>query len=133
MLPLIHKIEVQFPADVFLNHVGDHDATRVGQAFKTRGQVHPVPKYVIAFNNDVSEIDPDAKRKGFRTLRFCHSLLPGNCTLYRIDGTLELHEVTVTHDLNNAAVVLSYQGFDEVFSELAEGDECGFFSLTCKA
>ena len=50
----------EFVANLVAHHLRDADAAGFGQRLKSRGDVDPVTVDVVAIDDHVAEIDPDA-------------------------------------------------------------------------
>src|SRR5262245_30653134 len=58
--PEFIKDDVELSNDLLENACRRQDATRLGQRFKARGDVHAVAEDVPVFNDNIAEIDPGA-------------------------------------------------------------------------
>jgi hypothetical protein len=92
------------------------------QCLQPRGDVHPVPKYVVLFSDYVSEVDadaePDPSRLGHIRLTVDHSALDLDRTPDGIDYTRKFREQTVAGVLYDAAAVLGDFRIDH-FAEMS--------------
>ena len=61
LLAQILEGQIEPAAHVFLHRAGDEDPARLGQCLEPRGDVDAVAEDVVALDDDVAEIDADAK------------------------------------------------------------------------
>ena len=101
-------------ADIHLVHrviecrAGDADAAGLGHRLQARGDVDAVAIDVVALDDDVAEIDADAKpdplRFGRALVAIGHSALDHGSALDGIDDAGELDQRAVAHQLDHAAM-----------------------------
>ncbi len=123
--------EIQLVLDLLI-HVPSHvDAAGLGRAFKACCQVYAVSVYVIAFNNDVTDVDPDAIS---HLIVFRHASVFGPNKMLNFygatdgfNGTGEFDQQTIAHQFDDAPVPSRQNGFDYVFAVLFDGrQDAGF-------
>ena len=109
------------------SYAEDADATRLSDPLKPRRNIDPVTKNVVAFYQDIAEIDPDPKQ---HTLVLWDTLVPlGHHRLHRhsafnrIDDRGKLEQHAVPPGLHEATPVFRHEGVGNlaVFAECAGG------------
>ncbi len=104
LLAEIGDREIEFSARLRQHRVRDADAAGLGHRFEPRGDVDPVAMNVVAVDDDVAEIDPEAELDaGLGALG--HRRLPLGRATHRIDDAGELDEQSVAGGLDDAAVM----------------------------
>ena len=93
---------------VIERRAGDANTAWLRHRLQTRGDVDAVAIDVVALDDDVAEIDADAKpdlpRFGGALIAIGHPALDHGSTLDGIDDAGELDERTVAHELDDAAM-----------------------------
>ena len=96
---------------------GDANTAWLGHCFQARRNIHAISIDVVALDDDVAEIDADAKPElpGFGGVLVVdgHPALYHSSTLDGLDDAGELDERAVAHELDHAAVVLLDLGLDQ--------------------
>src|SRR5258706_7025096 len=89
LLAQIGELDLDFASNLIVRRRRDADTSRLSNALKPRGDVDTVPENVIAFNQDVPEIDADPEQhpaiNGHPFVPLVHHRLHGHGTLDRID------------------------------------------------
>ena len=89
-----------------------------------RGNIHSVAVSVVAIDNDLAKINaypkPDPPRAGRVCVEVSHPTLDFDCAANRIDGTCELDQRAVAHQLHDAAAMLSYERLDGLGAKAPE-------------
>ena len=105
------------------------DPARRGDALEPRGHVHAVAKYVVAFHDDVAEIDADtefdAPRLRHVNVAFAHLALDIGGAGHRVHDARELHQHAVAGQLDDAAPMLGDLRVDQLAAVRLEGRERG--------
>src|SRR5262249_26750807 len=122
---------VEFPSDLIEDDPGNTDAAGIGQFFQPRGDVDPITKYVVRLDDDVAQIDADAKDDRAAIRHFCIALgdtpLDADHGLDRIDSTREPNPGASTHDLHDPAAKLGDDRLYQRRPELIEFPQCSPF------
>src|SRR5271167_3734760 len=91
LLPHIFERVGELVADLVADHTRDADATRLRQCLQPRRDVHPVAEDVVAIDDHVAEIDPDAEGdapvRGYLDIAVEHCPLHLDRTANRVDDT----------------------------------------------
>ena len=91
------------------------------RAFQPRRDVHAVAVDVVALDDDVAEVDTDAKANalvlGNARLAPGHGALDLDGALHGVDHARELHQRAVAHQLDDASVVRRDRRIDELPGE----------------
>jgi hypothetical protein len=126
---IVHSIYPHWPGNVLylllahilediikpVAHLVTHDPAKadpagLGERLQTRRDIHPMPEDVVLLNNDIAEIDPDAKRDALIFGRFGVALsyppLQLDGTTHRIDYACKLGQEAVASVLYDPAPVL---------------------------
>src|SRR6516164_8441531 len=110
----------QLVSDLVVHDSRDADAARLGQSFQPCGDVNPVSKDVVFFDNYVAEVDanaePDPPLLGHLRLAVDHPALDLGRTAHCVDDTAKFGEQAVAGVLHGPATVL----FDLWVNELTE-------------
>jgi len=93
-----------------VDRIGDEHSAGIGQRFDTCGDVDTVAIEVVALDDHIAEINPDAQfdaavRRDTR-IPLGHRLLHRDRAAHRIDDAGKLHQEAVAGGLNDAALVL---------------------------
>src|SRR5262249_35959834 len=107
----------------------DANATAWRDPLETGSNIDAIPIKVIALNNDITEMYPDAKRHLALDLRSraarCHGTLNLSRTSDSLDNTRKLRKQTVAHQLHCAAAMLRDRRFDYFGAMLMQQGERG--------
>jgi hypothetical protein len=92
------------------DRAGDHDAVGLGELLEACGDVDAIAVYVLALGEHVAEVDTDAQAEalilGHHGLTFDELSLNEHRAAHRVDDARELAEDAVSHQLEDAAVML---------------------------
>jgi hypothetical protein len=111
--------------------VGHADSARFGDALKAGSKVDAITEDVVAIENDVTDVNADAKfdplvlRHGGILLG--HSALDFNGTTHRIDGAGKLDQHAVAGGFDDVAAMFGDGGIDERLPERLELRQRAFF------
>ena len=101
---------IQLVAHIFVDSTRDADAAGLRQTLQTRRDVHAVPVDVVRINDDVAEIDPDAKCNPLiasnTSIALAHLLLHLDSAASCIDDAMKLNEHPIASRLHDTAVML---------------------------
>jgi hypothetical protein len=90
-----------------MDHVGNANPTRFCNAFETGGNVDAVTMYVIALDDNVTEMDPNSKQQlsvfGLVPVSPRGATLNVYRALNRIDDAAELDQEPIAHGFDEAA------------------------------
>ena len=116
--PKILEGEAQLVEHLIAHDPADADPARFGQSFQARRDIDAVAKDVVAVNDDVANIDADAKVEsligGNAFVALGHPALHVDGAAHRIDHAREFQQQAVTGRLDDAAVVFGDLGVDEL-------------------
>jgi hypothetical protein len=102
--------EVELALDLIVDVAGDADAARLGEALEARRDVDAVAEDVAVLEDDVADVDADAKadapRFGLGGLALRHAVLDRDRALNRVDRARELDQGAVAGELDHTAVIL---------------------------
>jgi hypothetical protein len=102
--------DVQLVSNLVANDLADTDSARLGDAFKPGRDVHAIAVNVAALDDDVTEVDADAKFEAgyLRLVRIalCHGALHFDRAAHGVHDAGELEENAVARGLDQAASVL---------------------------
>ena len=117
--------EIEFSPRLGHDRALDADAAGLGHRFEPGGDVDPVAEDVVAVDDDVAEIDPDAPfDAGLGRLgAFRHRRLPLGRAAHRVDDAGELDEQPVAGGLDDAAVMLGDGRVDQLRAQRLEPRE----------
>src|SRR5437870_4606922 len=104
--------------NVIAHRLRDGDATRLRHTFKARGHIHAVAVDVVAFDNDVAQINPDAELD-----RHCSRPHRGLNLRRARDGvhyTRKLGQHAIAGEFDDAAAMLGDLGIDYFLPDLLE-------------
>jgi hypothetical protein len=106
------------------DHPGNAYATGISQLFEPGRDVHAVPIEVVAVDDDVAHIHADAQgnRAAGRHIEvpLGHPALDADCAFDSVDGTAELDQRAVAHQLYDTAAVFDDQGVDQGGAQFLE-------------
>jgi len=118
LLTQILESDVELVAYLIAHNAVDANSARLGQRFKTRGDVDAIAENVVVLDDDVAEIDADTEYDPL-ILRRC-SVPLGHPALHRdragdgLNDARELDQDAVTGGLDDAAFVLRDARIDQV-------------------
>ena len=121
-LPLAQILELHLDlvADVIDHGLGKTDAARHGHSLQARSDVDAVAVKIAAFDDHIAKIDSDAQQDApisrYAGVGLFHPPLKVHRALHRINGAAELHKHAVTHQFDNASVVLGKKRGKDVSS-----------------
>ena len=111
------KADINLMHRVIERRTRDADAARLGHRFQARGDVHAVAIDVVFLDDDVAEIDADAKpdllRFGGALVAIDHSALDHGSALDGIHDAGEFNQRPVAHKLDHAAMEFGYRRIDQ--------------------
>ncbi len=103
------------------------DAARLGQLLQPCRDIDAIAIAIVAFDNHVAEIDPDAQVDatilGKTRIALSHSALHDRRALDCLDDASELCEQSVAHQLEDAALMLGNLRLDQLFAIRAQAFE----------
>src|ERR1700737_3951850 len=109
--PKVLEAEAQLVKDLIAHHAADADPTRLGQSLQARSDVDAVTKNVVVVDDDVTDVDTDAKLDplfgGHLGIALGHATLHVDSAAHRVDYTGEFQQQAVARGLDDAATVLS--------------------------
>ena len=112
--------------DLVIRGAGDAYATGLAERFKAGGDVDAIAENVALVDDDIAEIDADAKLDSLLLRHVSiaphHAALNLDGTAYRIHHTGELHKHAVSGRLHDPATVLGDLGIEQ---RVAMGLELG--------
>src|SRR6516164_2179755 len=104
-------------AHVIINGIRYEHPTGIGQGFDPRRNIDPVSINVVALDDDIAKVDPDAKLEPLTNrdtrVALCHAALHLDCAADRIDDARKFHQYAVTGRLDDSAAVLGDLGIDK--------------------
>jgi hypothetical protein len=96
--------------------IGNADATWLCEPFQTHRNIDPITKDIVLFDNDVTDVDADAKFDplGLRhiDIPFGHAALDFVGTSHGVDHAGELNESAVPGILDDAPMMFSDFGIE---------------------
>ena len=116
--------DLDLAADLPEGVIGHTDTARFGDTLETRGDIHTVAKDVVIIDDDVTNVNADAKfdpsdlRRGSILLR--HPGLHFNGTAYRVHGAGKLDQNAVTGRFDDASAMRGDSGVDNGLSDRLE-------------
>lgn len=103
------KSEVELVLGLLVHIGGNANSSRLRQPLQAIGNIDPVPLNVIAFDNHIPKVDGHAKFKSTIGLpvriAFNLNVLHVCGAANGIDDTMEFHQQTVAHELDQATVM----------------------------
>ena len=103
--------EAELVQDLVAHDAAHADSSRLCNSLYPRRDVDTIAKYVVAVDDDVANIDTDAKFDPLvgseRRIAFSHSTLHIDGTAHRIHHAGEFQEQTVAGGLDDATTVLN--------------------------
>jgi hypothetical protein len=124
----VYESNVDPTADAVIHDRGDTDASGLSQGLQSRCDIYAVPINIVAINDDIAEVDPDAEHdaragSGFR----CDGALDGKRAVDCIHDATELDQRPVADQLYDATVVLRDRWIEDEFPvTLQRGQGSGF-------
>ena len=113
-----------------MDGAGDADTSGRGERLQARRHVDAVALDVIPIDHHVAEVDAHPKRDaavlGNVGLVLGHSLLHLDGVAHGVDHTGELSEHPVSHELDDAPMVIRDLGIDDVLADRLEGRKSAF-------
>src|SRR5437764_8779895 len=126
----IREPDRQLFADLLAHRGAYADLAGLGQSLKPGGNVDAVTEDVAFVDDDVAEIDADAKANalafGDVGVTVLHPLLHDHGATHGVDDRGELDQHPVTGRLDDAPLVLSDQRVDQLSAMALEGRERSF-------
>src|SRR5271170_6958975 len=126
----ILKDKGQPVADVVMNRIGDEHPAGIGQGFDPCGDVDAVAIEVVALDDHVAEIDPDAQFdavvRAYTRVVLGHRLLHRDRAAHRVDDARKLDQHAVAGGLDDAPVVLGNFRIEELAAQRLEAFERAF-------
>src|SRR3984957_4398627 len=109
LLAEIGKGQRQLVPDLIVRGAGDAHPARLTEGLQAGGDVHAVAEDVVAFDDDVANVDPDAEddavRLGDDSIAGDHAALDHDRTTDGVDDAREFDERPIAGGLDDAAVV----------------------------
>src|SRR5262249_777048 len=106
----IGEFDTQIYVGLVTHYGRNTDPARLGQRFQPCRDIDTVSVDVVAINDDVTDVDPNAKRHlaicGYAGVALGHPPLHVNRAANRIDHAWELEQQTVAGRLDDPAAVL---------------------------
>src|SRR5205814_5326406 len=131
------KADIHFVHRVIERGSGDANAARLCHRLQTRGDVYSIAIDIVSLNNDVAEIDPNAKpdllHVGRAPITVGHFALDRSGTLDSIDDASELDECAVPHEFDDTAVEFFYRGVDHFSAATLQSRQRADLILTHEA
>ncbi|MCY1502857.1 hypothetical protein D9M68_369650 [compost metagenome] len=125
------EIAKEAPPHLVVYVAGDVDFAGTSHGLKPRGDNDAVAVKIAAFDDNIAEIDADAQKNsavvGKALIGCCHALLNIDRTGDRIHGTGKLHQHTIAHRLDDAAVVLADKGIENLLAAFFQRRKCTAF------
>ena len=130
MFAPIREPDRQLSADLLAHRGADADLAGLGQRLEPGGDIDAVTEDVAFVDDDVAEIDADAKADplafGDVGVTVLHPLLHAHGAAYGVDDRGELDQHAVTGRLDDAPLVLGDQSVDQLSAMALEGRERPF-------
>jgi hypothetical protein len=115
---------------VLVDGIGDEHAAYLGESFDPRGDVDAVAIEIVAFDDHVAEIDPNAQFDAAIRLNadvsLRHRLLHRDRTAHRIDDAGKFHQQAVAGGLDKPPMVLGDFRIEELAAQRFEAFERAF-------
>src|SRR5690242_10324611 len=120
LLSQIIEFETELILDLIVYYTRNHDAAGIGKAFQPRRHVDAVAENVVTIDDDIADIDADAKLDAFLSrnigIAFNHAALDVDGAAHRVDDTSMLDEHAVAGGLDDTAAVFGNLRIDEFFA-----------------
>src|SRR6516165_3915395 len=118
--------------DLLIDAPGDTNPSPLGQALQPGGDVDPVPVKLFPFDNDIPQVDADAKLHTAVDRKFAIASvqlpLDGHRTLHGIDHAGKLGQQVIPWRVEDSTVVLLHEGVDKCLVD-GQGLDGGRFIL----
>ncbi len=102
---------------ILMNAPRNGDPTGLRDFLKARSDIHPIAVDILAFNDDVSQIDADAERDALvfidPVIAFSHTLLNFNYALCGIYHGRKFQQQAIAHGLDDAPAMFRNPGIDQ--------------------
>src|SRR5262245_56307822 len=125
-LPHVLEVEVELAFHLLECRGGEPNLARAGEGLDARGDVHAVARDALAVDDQLADVDTDAKRqrapRGQLLVPRRQARLDRHGARHRIDHAAELGEQVVTDRIDHAPVMLANQGRHRIAMRL-EGAE----------
>ncbi len=109
MLTAIGENQWQLTANLIASSIGDAQAARFADRFKSRGDVHAVTENIVAVYNNVADIDTDAENDALLIRDFLvaveHLALNRDGAGDRVHNAGKIHQDTIADSFNDASAV----------------------------
>src|SRR5262249_17530811 len=103
-----------------ISRAGNDNTASSRKLLQPRGNVDSIAVHIVAFGDDVAEIDADTHIDtagvGQAGIALRHAALQANGALDGVDDTGELSQQTVAHQLENAAAMALDLRFEQVLA-----------------
>src|SRR4030095_5297681 len=110
--------EVELAVDCLVDLAGDEDPTGLGERFDARRDVDPIAKYIVAVDDDVTDVDADAELdlllRRHPGIALGHAALQVHRAADGIDDAPELQQQDIAGGLDDATVVFGDLGVDQL-------------------
>jgi hypothetical protein len=117
--------EVDLSLKLIIGRAGDHQGSGRTDLFQARRDVDAVAEQVLSFDHDVAEIDADAEDDpplGRNiSLVLGDDRLHGDSARYGINDRAELGQCSVSHQLDDATMMLGQQWVDHLAAKSLQG------------
>ena len=114
-------------ADALVDDRGDADPAGLGERLQARGDVDAIAVDVVAFNDDIAEIDADSEHDGWLGRAVIRQgsagALHGKRAVYCVDHAAELDDGAIADQLHDAAVVGGDRRVEDGFPVPLQGSE----------
>jgi hypothetical protein len=131
LLALIGELDCDFAADLIVGRRRDTDAAGFGYAFKAGSNVDTVPEDIIIIDDDVPNVNADAKFDPsvlrHRQILLRYAALDFNGTAYCIDGAGKLDQHTVAGRLDDSTSMGGYRWINKGPSDFLQPNQRAFF------
>ena len=113
----VFEREIELVADLVAHHPADANTPRRGERLKARRDIDTVPVDVVAVDDDVADIDADAKLDAPIDwncgIALVHATLDLDRAAHCVDDAGEFDQCAVTGGLDDAAAMLGDLGIDQ--------------------
>ena len=117
LLAGVGKIDFELIPHLIMDAGADAYSSRLRKSLQSRRNIYSVPVDVVSINNNVTNVDPNAKLKPSllvsSSILLCHLALNFNRTAHSIHRACELHEQSISHRLDDASAMLSDLGINQ--------------------
>ena len=128
----IRESNADLAAHLGMDDVRGENAASRRLAFEAGRDIDAVAEYVVALDDDVAEIDADAKLDGRLSgqIALTHRPLDRDGAFDRIDDAAELNQCPVAHHLDDAAMTRGDGGIECLVPDLPQrGERAGLVGL----